>query len=472
MLTLAQVTPPYGNPYLGCNPSELNLSVSGIPGLFCSPKCSVIYENGCNPLKAPDVQAMPECQIGVNSTSNNYCALICNTQAAEDQCDTKGGASCHHVSGVQGVCTYESAYGTNNLANDLANPGNDLSMTADSPTNTLILFNPSQPATNFDIINAINNNPNATWSAEASPRFDGWTLGRASNIANGAFRRNNGNDDDDDTIVLDYITPDLDIPTDFDPRLDPNMSRCNATIAHIRDQTDCGGCWAFSATESFNDRRCLATNDTTLISVQDTGACCSGGSCMHSNGCVGGFPGAAWDWFVHTGVVTGGDQSDINKTDTCEPFSLLVCTRNISHVTPLHPMCPKGEYKMPACVSVCPNTGYSTLYAKDKKFAKSSFKIKRYPLTTVHEELMTHGSVSTLITVFQDFLHYKGGVYKHLSGWEIGSHAIVVVGWGVENGEKYWLCKNSWGNTWGLNGFMKIGYSQVGIENSFVAGYV
>ena len=127
---------------------------------------------------------------------------------------------------------------------------------------------------------------------------------------------------------------------------------------------------------------------------------------------------------------------------------------------------------MPSCVSQCPNTGYPTPYLKDKKFANTSFKIKRYPFNIAQEELMTYGPISTIITVFTDFIHYKSGVYKHLGGSEIGSHAIEVIGWGVEQGEKYWLCKNSWGSKWGIQGFMKIAYGEVGIENSFTAGYI
>ncbi len=101
---------PYGNPYLsgGCPRGELNMSVTGVPGLYCAPKCSVVFQNDCNPAKAPGVSAMPECMIAVNSSENNYCALICNVDAPQDQCDTAGGAQCHHVSGNQGVCTYES----------------------------------------------------------------------------------------------------------------------------------------------------------------------------------------------------------------------------------------------------------------------------------------------------------------------------------------------------------------------------
>ena len=162
--------PPYGNPYIGCNPNELNLTVTGTEGAYCAPKCNVRYENGCNPQKIADVSAMPECMIGVNSTQNNYCALICNTESPKDQCDTDGGASCHHVSGVQGVCTYESKSTTIKIKTyDSSNSNNNLN-----------LFNPSQPVIDYTLIDTINDNPKATWVAEASPRFHQWTLGKYS----------------------------------------------------------------------------------------------------------------------------------------------------------------------------------------------------------------------------------------------------------------------------------------------------
>jgi hypothetical protein len=102
---------PYGNPYVEqCNPKELNMSVGGVPGLYCAPQCNVKYQNDCPPGKPAGTVAMPECMIAVNgSSTNNYCALICNTDAKVDQCDSKGGAACHHIQGNQGVCTYTNS---------------------------------------------------------------------------------------------------------------------------------------------------------------------------------------------------------------------------------------------------------------------------------------------------------------------------------------------------------------------------
>lgn len=44
------------------------------------------------------------------------------------------------------------------------------------------------------------------------------------------------------------------------------------------------------------------------------------------------------------------------------------------------------------------------------------------------------------ITNFQDFAHYKSGVYKHVTGEEMGGHAVKLIGWGTsDDGEDYWV---------------------------------
>ena len=56
------------------------------------------------------------------------------------------------------------------------------------------------------------------------------------------------------------------------------------------------------------------------------------------------------------------------------------------------------------------------------------------------------------------------------SFWE--SNAIKVIGWGTENGEDYWLCVNSWNDTWGDNGLFKILMGDSGINRHMHAGHV
>ncbi len=71
-------------------------------------------------------------------------------------------------------------------------------------------------------------------------------------------------------------------------------------------------------------------------------------------------------------------------------------------------------------------------------------------------EIYNHGSVEAGFMVYKDFLHYRSGVYQHVSGDQLGGHAVRLVGWGEENGVPYWLAANSWNTDWGDNGFFKV----------------
>jgi len=75
------------------------------------------------------------------------------------------------------------------------------------------------------------------------------------------------------------------------------------------------------------------------------------------------------------------------------------------------------------------------------------------------EEIMLavmQGPVDSTFNVWGDFDEYTGGVYIHQGGDYEGLHSVKIVGFGVENGVDYWLVQNSWGKSWGLNGFFKI----------------
>ena len=73
-------------------------------------------------------------------------------------------------------------------------------------------------------------------------------------------------------------------------------------------------------------------------------------------------------------------------------------------------------------------------------------------------------------SVNEDFLTYKSGVYRHTTGGSLGGHAIKVIGWGHESGLDYWLCVNSWNDTWGDKGLFKIQMGNCGINNEMHAG--
>jgi len=87
-------------------------------------------------------------------------------------------------------------------------------------------------------------------------------------------------------------------------------------------------------------------------------------------------------------------------------------------------------------------------------------------------EIYTKGSVEVAFSVYEDFLNYKSGIYQHVTGGILGGHAVKMIGWGVENGTKYWTVINSWNEGWGEEGQFRIlrGKNHCGIESQIVAG--
>lgn len=64
-------------------------------------------------------------------------------------------------------------------------------------------------------------------------------------------------------------------------------------------------------------------------------------------------------------------------------------------------------------------------------------------------------------------MNYHGGIFEDTTGKTEITHDISIVGWGVENGTKYWLGRNSWGTYWGIDGFFKIvrGKNNLAVES-------
>jgi len=168
-----------------------------------------------------------------------------------------------------------------------------------------------------------------------------------------------------------------------------------------------------------------------------------------------GYPQMAWSYFKGTGVVP----------DTCYPYPFPACAHHV--VSPDYQPCPSNEYNTPRCNKTC-NDG--TNFADDKIHAKSTYGITGEQ--NIMAELSTNGPVTAAYTVYEDFLTYKSGVYSHVSGSELGGHAVEIIGYGTLNGVKYWTVKNSWNPSWGDGGYFKIlrGADECGIESEIVAG--
>ncbi len=78
------------------------------------------------------------------------------------------------------------------------------------------------------------------------------------------------------------------------------------------------------------------------------------------------------------------------------------------------------------------------------------------------EWISTKGPLVACYTVYEDFYSYRGGIYRHVQGNRSSGHCVSCVGY--NDVEKYWICKNSWGEQFGENGYFRIAYGQCGID--------
>ena len=92
-------------------------------------------------------------------------------------------------------------------------------------------------------------------------------------------------------------------------------------------------------------------------------------------------------------------------------------------------------------------------------------------------EIMTQGPVLAIMEIFRDFFSYKSGVYQRsVAGGTnvVGYHAVRIIGWGEDTRVgKYWHVTNTWGDTWGEAGHVRItrGSNECRIEEMVTAAW-
>jgi C1A family cysteine protease len=74
------------------------------------------------------------------------------------------------------------------------------------------------------------------------------------------------------------------------------------------------------------------------------------------------------------------------------------------------------------------------------------------------------GPIVAQMQVFEDLRVYKAGVYEHVDGQFLGFHAVCIVGY--DDGAGCWIVKNSWGERWGEQGYLRIKYGQCCIDDA------
>jgi len=287
-----------------------------------------------------------------------------------------------------------------------------------------------------DIIDYVN--ANANWQAAESKFFDGMTLQDAKKLMGTVVvdpKTRPG------VVVVDKVA--ATIPTSFDSR-----TQWPGCIGAIRNQARCGSCWAFGAAESASDRTCIQSSGSVNVTLAPLDLV----ECDNTDdGCEGGEPLTALQYWVSSGLVT----------EQCMPYNDSI------------PTCPPQDQpclnfvNTPPCNRSCAN---GADWKSDKVYGKNAYAVSS-KVAAIQTEMMTNGPVEVAFNVYEDFLSYKSGVYQHTSGAYVGGHAVKMIGWGVLNGEDYWLCSNSWTTYWGDDGFFLIlrGVNECGIESGVCA---
>ncbi|KRZ65977.1 Cathepsin B-like cysteine proteinase 3 [Trichinella papuae] len=254
------------------------------------------------------------------------------------------------------------------------------------------------------------------------------------------------------------------LPEQFDAR--NQWTNCK-WIGFIRDQSNCGSCWAVSGASVMSDRHCIASNGTNspYLSDEELLSCCH--YCAH--GCRSGKIEAAFIYWQRSGLVTGGPYGE---KACCLPYSISPCT-----------MC-RPYMLAPKCQRTC-QARKNHYYVNQDEF-------------DIMQEIYQRGPVVAGFKVYHDFLYYISGsssktlkycltvelmsnkyrssskisVYRKSSAYYLGNHAVKIIGWGKENSIPYWLIANSWNNTFGENGFARIlrGKDECRIESAVFAG--
>jgi len=209
-------------------------------------------------------------------------------------------------------------------------------------------------------------------------------------------------------------------------------------VGSIRNQLSCGSCWAFAAAETLSDNLCVNQGMHVTLSPQDLVSCDSS-----DHGCNGGTLPNVWNYMSDTGVLT----------DQCLPY-----TAGNGTVDKCYP----GE-----CAE-----GSSGFYRKYKCDHQNMLDSNQ----DIQSGVYSSGSVEVGMSVYEDFTSYDGGIYKHTEGQYLGGHAVKIVGWGQLGDTTYWIVANSWGTSWGENGFFRIDWSDketaIGIGGGFNCGQV
>ena len=240
-----------------------------------------------------------------------------------------------------------------------------------------------------------------------------------------------------DDANFDFCVTKNSLPDEFDwSKSDKNYVGRDCTTP-IKDQKNCGSCWAFATVALLESKILIKENSEEDLSEQWLLSCNTA-----DYGCDGGW--WAHNWHAGRTGICGGTGA-VYENDFEYAASKIPCSGPYTHVFLL----------------------------KDWAHVGSTHGVPS--VSSIKQAIYDYGPVSAAVYVDELFQLYNSSIFDSSNNGRV-NHAIVLVGWkddeSVTNGG-YWILRNSWGDGWGENGYMKIAYNthSVGYSACYVGDY-
>jgi C1A family cysteine protease len=207
------------------------------------------------------------------------------------------------------------------------------------------------------------------------------------------------------------------VPSDYPHPPESWDWRKRGVVTSVKNQGKCGSCWSFSAAGALEGAWAISTNQLFNFSEQQLMDC---SRCYGNMACNGGLMDNAFEYAIDNGMCKLEDV----PYDAQSEF----CTQTVKN-----------------CVKVARFNQCFSIPANNERLLREA--VYRSPVAV---------SIEADTKTFQ---FYKGGILDSSNcGTEL-DHGALAVGYGEEDGNKYWIVKNSWGADWGETGYIRIGRS-------------
>jgi C1A family cysteine protease len=201
------------------------------------------------------------------------------------------------------------------------------------------------------------------------------------------------------------------VPDTFD-------ARNKGWVPAVRNQGQCGSCWAFATAAVISINNAKKHGGSPLVLSEQQLVDCN----SENYGCSGGWPIRAGN-YAKKGMMLDSDYPYNARAGTCRFNSAKVKVKT------------SGAGEISASVSAMKNAIYN------------------------------NGAIVGLLNA-DKMQSYQGGIISGSSCPAKTGHAIVILGWGKYGSQEYWIIRNSWGSWWGESGYcrMALGTNACGVE--------